>query len=289
MKTIRIDLMCATRSTVRPLISSLQGCMYKVTNGCSNSLKLPCCRNHGGREGNRIVIRAVSTESTDNDNRSNRRSNSINSTSSTTPEDELILYQRDESRNKIPLSLFSFCSLNTTYWVWYNVDFVPALSDAHLQVDPSWGYAGLAIGLFAQGIVALYGISLVSSVTFNERNRKLRVCKHTLPLFRVSSPTSYQIGDLTLDSSSSDTKNILTQGIQNFQGHLGVSVRGSDFPLLIEVREPREVNMNPQLLIEILLGQSRMSKKMRTKSGARTHVQERSQKKRKQQHSRNAK
>jgi hypothetical protein len=137
------------------------------------------------------------------------------------------------------------------------MDFVPALSAADLQVDPSWGYAGLGIGLVSNFVVGLYGTSLVSSISYDPKGNCLLVSKHTLPFLRGSaSSTTYSVGDLVVEASSSDKIRIIERGIERYQGHLSLkSSRNASWypPLLLEVREPNEVNMNPNHLTEMIL------------------------------------
>ena len=178
--------------------------------------------------------------------------------SSTRDDQAILLYERDESRNVIPRSLFLFSTINTGYWVWYVIDFVPAISAAELQVDASWGYVGLGIGMVSNFVVGLYGTSLVSKILYDAKANNLFVYKHTLPLLRSSAkPMTYNVGDLMIESSPKDKMMILDRGIENFQGHLSLkSVRSSgrfNSPLLLEIRHAQEVSMNPSLLESILL------------------------------------
>ena len=184
------------------------------------------------------------------------------SSSSSTDDQSILLYRRDEARNVIPRSLFLFSTFNTSYWVWYVTDFVPAISAAELQVDASWGYAGLGIGLISNLVVGLYGTSLISTISYDPKHNNLLVSKHTLPLLRGSAKaTRYKVGDLMIESSSNEKMEIFERGIENFQGHLSLknvlAMNGRRFfnysPLLLEIRQPSEVNMNPDLVTELLL------------------------------------
>jgi len=225
------------------------------------------------------------------DNRFHNRQDLRRHSSSSSTDDQLILlYRREESRNMIPRSLFLFSTFNTSYWVWYVTDFVPAISAAELQVDASWGYVGLGIGLVSNLVVGLYGTSLVSTISYDPKHNNLLVSKHTLPLLRGSAKAKkYKVGDLMIESSSNDKMKIFEHGIENFQGHLSLksvlATSGRRYinysPLLLEIRQPSEINTNPNLMTDLLLLQGnnsttisskrtttpRRKKKIRSKEG----------------------
>ena len=185
-----------------------------------------------------------------------------------------ILYQRDPERNKLPRASFLVSSINSIYWVWYVVDFVPAVNASPIDdfhIDPVFGFGGLGLSLLIQTAFTFYPLSLVSKIvhrestdatkenTMQQRQREILVWKHSLPFMRLSpKPLVFPPGALTMDKASENTRIILDDhggDIGRFEGHLGLKttskkgLRNTDWssrlmvhlPLLVDIRNPSEV------------------------------------------------
>lgn len=163
-------------------------------------------------------------------------------------DDYQVLYQRDLSRNRMPRILLNFSVINTTYWIWYVLDFIPAINSSsatELHVDPTVGIVGVAIGIGMTSMMILYPILSISQLSFSYKKLQWKVWKHDLPFISMSKyPIEYKLGTLTIDPSSADVKTIIQQhngNIRDFQGHVGITVKGHQLPLLMEIQSPKNV------------------------------------------------
>lgn len=205
------------------------------------------------------------------------------SDSSTSNEDTaIILYERNAERNMIPRVAFGMSMLNTAYWLWYALDFIPAVNASpypDMHIDPAVGAGGVALGALINSVIGLYPTSTISKLSYSPMKQTWSVHKHSLPLVRPSSkPTEYSLGMVTLDRTSSEVKKILENGadLSTYQGHLGISIEGERIPSLLEIREPKEVK-NADFLLQALLdpqaiereAAQRYSKKKRQGKGKR--------------------
>jgi hypothetical protein len=177
-----------------------------------------------------------------------------------------ILYQRNTDRNTIPRAAFGASVFNTVYWLWYSLDFIPAVNASpieDLHIDPAMGFGGLALGLMINSVTFLYPMSLISKLAYSPSTQTWHLWKHELPLIRPSTtPVSYSLGDLKMDPSSSETKNILdglNGNLTKYRGHLGISAEDKNIPFLLEIREPTEV-MDSDLLLQALLNPQAMKR-----------------------------
>ena len=197
-----------------------------------------------------------------------------------------LLYKRDEERNTLPKTSFLVSSVNSIYWVWYVVDFVPAINASPIEsfhVNPTYAYGGLGLSILIQSAFALYPLSLVSKIGYRTTTStseisddgrgkmgddELLVWKHTLPLMRTSSePLVFPMGGIGLDKTSENTRIILEDhggNFANFEGFLGLQkVAGKEpksngiaanLPLLLDIRKPSEVRDSESMLHMLLAG-----------------------------------
>jgi len=161
-----------------------------------------------------------------------------------------LLYKRNPKRNTLPRASVLVSSLNSIYWVWYVVDFVPAVNDSpidNFHIDPIYGFGGLGLSILIQSAFALYPLSLVSKIACRapssslssnsdsgpkkkssslRKQQEILVWKHTLPLLRTSSnPLIFPVGGITMDKTSENIRMILEDlggNIGKFEGHLGL-------------------------------------------------------------------
>ena len=189
-----------------------------------------------------------------------------------------LLYERDEERNTLPKTSFIVSSVNSIYWVWYVVDFVPAINASPIEsfhVNPTYAYGGLGLSILIQSAFALYPLSLVSKIGYrsttpvSERSEdgrgniknapptghdEILVWKHTLPFMRTSSePLVFPVGGIGLDKTSDNTRIILEEhggNFASFEGFLGLQKDkepkgntgiAASLPLLLDIRKPSEV------------------------------------------------
>ncbi|KAL3936120.1 MAG: hypothetical protein SGARI_002698 [Bacillariaceae sp.] len=157
-----------------------------------------------------------------------------------------------------------------TYFIGFAVN---TSTVADLHVDPAYGFGGLGLSVLIHSMFTLYPLSLVSklayrpnhasssSTTTTQQDDQILVWKHTLPMVKPSKhPTTYPLGDITMDKASPDVTKILSEyggDLQKYEGHLGIQVDGGYVPLLMEIREPSEVRHSHRLL-EVLLDPDRL-------------------------------
>ncbi len=200
-----------------------------------------------------------------------------------------LLYKRDEERNTLPKTSFLVSSVNSIYWIWYVVDFVPAINASPIEsfhVNPTYAYGGLGLSILIQSAFALYPLSLVSKIGYrtttpaSERsddgrgntksaspkgNDEILVWKHTLPFMRTSSePLVFPVGGIGLDKTSESTRIILEDhggNFANFEGFLGLQKEkepkgntgiAANLPLLLDIRKPSEV-FDSESMVHMLL------------------------------------
>merc|ERR1711865_537126 len=140
---------------------------------------------------------------------------------------------KDKDRNTLPKISFAVSSLNSLYWCWYVLDFVPAINntpiglvDEFTGINPLYGYGGLGLSVVIQTAFTVYPVSLVSKMAYrhptppptttktqhpktksttdpNTEQGEVLVWKHTLPFMKPSStPLVFPLGTLALDAGS---------------------------------------------------------------------------------------
>jgi hypothetical protein len=183
-------------------------------------------------------------------------------------DNKILIYQRESERNKVPRAAFGFSVANTTYWLWYALDFIPAVNTSpitDLHIDPAIGFGGVALGFFINALTGLYPTSLISKLAYDSSTGTFFLWKHDMPFIRQSAvPLVYPLGSLKMDHSSSDTRKLVKEN-RNYKGHLGISVEGRWIPMLLEVRGPSEL-LDPQLMLQALLDPKAAQREMKTTS-----------------------
>lgn len=183
-------------------------------------------------------------------------------------DDFILLYHRDSERNKLPQAAFAFSILNSTYWLWYTLDFIPAVNASPLgvQVSPMIGVGGVAFGFLINFVTGLYPSTLVSKLGYAPKDRQVHVWKHNLFPFITASKEAkvYPLGTLRLSTSSEDTQSLLQDSF-NYSGHLGLQAKDERLPLLLEVRKRFELK-DPELLLQVMLDPKAMDEMGRSRS-----------------------
>jgi len=190
-----------------------------------------------------------------------------------------LLYQRNPNRNALPRASFLVSSLNSIYWVWYVLDFIPAVNASpinDIHINQYYGLGGLALSILIQAAFTLYPSSLVSKIAYKtstdstststststsastrintnntnasqQRHQQGEVLlwMHTLPLLKPSSiPLIFPLGEISMDKVSDDTHRILKElggDLGKYQGHLSLKHGNSNNRYI----------MNTPLLVEI--------------------------------------
>ena len=173
----------------------------------------------------------------------------------------LPLYQRDPDRVKIPRAAFGVSILNTCYWLWYSLDFIPAVNASPVEdihIDPKIGYGALGLGIAINVMTALYPSLLVARLDYDETSNMLHLYRYKLPFVTVAStPTMYRLGDIKIDTSDSDLKKILEVykgDLSRFKGHLALKASRASLPLLLEVQNAdEEVKNGGEDLLQIMV------------------------------------
>jgi hypothetical protein len=146
-------------------------------------------------------------------------------------------------------------------------DFVPAVNSTpihDLHVDPAYGFTGLGISILIESACILYPMSLISKISYQTPDNsppQVLVWRYSLPfVYPSKNPTIIPLGNILMDMSSSDTSKILNEfsgDLRQFQGHLGLVLKNTYLPLLLDIQEADEMN-NPQLLLQVLLDPQRL-------------------------------
>lgn len=172
----------------------------------------------------------------------------------------LQLYQRDGDRMRMPRAALGMSALNTTYWLWYSLDFIPAVnaSPLHdLHIDPKLGWGALALGVVINGLTALYPSLLVSRLNYDPGQNQLLVYRHSFPLLSPSTQsTSYALGEVSIAHSDSNLKKILGDykgDWRKYKGHLALKRKNHTIPLLMEIQNGREEVKDGEMLLQVLL------------------------------------
>lgn len=172
----------------------------------------------------------------------------------------LPLYKRDEDRILKPRLALGLSALNTTYWLWYTLDFIPAVNASlmeNLHIDPNVGWGALGLGIVINAITAIYPSLLISRLDYDPIHNHLLVYRHQLPILTQSTKaTSYELGDLTIDPTDAELKKILGDMKGDwikYKGHLALKRKGEFIPLLMEVQNGREEVKDGEALLQAML------------------------------------
>ena len=174
-------------------------------------------------------------------------------------DDRTLLYERNTSRNMPFQAFFGVSVFNTIYWIWYTVDFVPAVNASpieDLHIDPAVGLGGIGLGLLINSFTVLYPLSTISRLEYSPNQATWYLWGHSFPFLGPSKglPKEYPLGDLTMDRTSKDTLKILTSGLNSYAGHIGILVKGSKFPYLMEIKDQQtELPGDTDMLLQGLL------------------------------------
>ena len=200
-------------------------------------------------------FRHVSSSSTANAPKDNGGKDEKSSSTTILP-----LYQRQGDRIALLRAAWGISALNTTYWLWYSLDFIPAVNASpmeDLHIDPKIGWGALGLGVVINAVTAFYPSLLVSRMDYDSSKKQLLVYGHKLPLLSPSSiPTSYPLGHITMDPTGPELKTILAdfQGdLSRFKGHLALKRSSKTFPLLLEIQNGREEIRDGETLLQALL------------------------------------
>ena len=172
----------------------------------------------------------------------------------------LPLYQRNKDRITMPRAALGLSAMNTAYWLWYTLDFIPAVNHSsveNLHIDPRIGWGALGLGIGINLITAIYPSLLISRMEYDSSKKQLLVYKHQLPLLMESrTALPFTLGDLTIDPSDGDLKKILGdyQGDwSKYKGHLALKPKNHTMPFLLEVQNGGVEIKNGELLLQAML------------------------------------
>jgi len=173
-----------------------------------------------------------------------------------TKEQGELLYQRSPNRLTFPRYLLRFSTLHTGYWIWYVVDFTPAVAaKGAFAVNESIGIFGLGLALFMLAGSCMYPRYLISEIRELDKGETL-VKHYSLPFVKVEKVgTRYPAGALKIDGEG-DQHQIVSKGkgsIANYNGHLAIKVPNQRFHLLLDPK-PDEVKDEVALASLLLRG-----------------------------------
>jgi len=152
----------------------------------------------------------------------------------------ITLYQNN--RPFFPQLLLTTTTVHTFYWMWYLVDFIPALS----VQDPTVGYVGLTLATIMSFGATFYPPSLIQSIRLigDEEGFKKKIevnyvgiKTYTLPFVTPSDENIYNLGELHFDNPN-DVTDILTKhggSLKKFNGHLPFHAKDRRLNLLLHL------------------------------------------------------
>jgi hypothetical protein len=238
---------------VQPVQKMCKLCTSQVVANGKNSKLSSLALNYGLPSGKRQAqyFRLFSTSATPKqplDQGSNHEEESL-----------LPLYQRDGDRMVLPRAAVGISTVNTTYWLWYALDFIPAVNATpmqHLHIDPKIGWGALALGVAINALTALYPAMLVERLDYDPLRNQLRVYRYGLPLLLSPYSTNYPLGEISITPSDSELKKILGEyqgDWTRYKGHLALQRKGKHIPLLMEIQNGRQEVPNGEALLQAML------------------------------------
>ena len=165
--------------------------------------------------------------------------------SSAQGDSNIVLYQRAKNRVMILRTTLFMSTFNAVYWIWYNVDFIPAINKSEVEafhVDPVFGLLGLGFGAVVQAATLAYPRHLMSKLEYNETTQALTVYMHDIPtIFQSTVGYTYPLGSITLDIASKSAKE-LVDAQEYFRGSVPLNVKGSSLPFIMDLLEDDKVD-----------------------------------------------
>jgi hypothetical protein len=166
-----------------------------------------------------------------------------------------------------PRVILGLASFHTLYWSWYVFDFIPAVNQSPLQnlhIDPVVGYVGMLFSLFVNLGAALYPYSLVSSIGL--KGGELCVFCHSLPAMKPANKgVMYEIGHVTMDPSTEETKKIvdtLHGDLSAFRGFVALKANRRRLPYLLQIENSNEV-LDSWRLLQVFINPEVVKKDMK--------------------------
>mmetsp|Transcript_17536 Transcript_17536/g.26628 ORF Transcript_17536/g.26628 Transcript_17536/m.26628 type:complete len:230 (-) Transcript_17536:291-980(-) len=165
----------------------------------------------------------------------------------------IVLYQRAEGRANFQRSVIGLATLNTMYWLWYTVDFIPTVNQSpvsEIHIDSIFGYFGIGVSLVFQGISTMYPLRLISKLEYNRQEQNLMVYNYSSPLvFPMKLGNIYTLGQITLRPDSAEAMNLQSQG--DFLGTIALTAKQQRTPLFIDIQEGEL--KDPKLFAQVLI------------------------------------
>lgn len=175
----------------------------------------------------------------------------------------------------MPRAALGMSSFNLLYWLWYVIDFVPAVNQSPLQdlhIEPTFGFVGLAMGAGIQVGTVMYPLNLISKMEYNHKDDHIWISTHSIPWVSPATKKAvHGLGEIQLNTSSADTKKVLDSP-GSFRGHLALQVENSRSPLLMDLQanEIKDATTLMQVLVNPeAIPQQRKQKEREQKNSSR--------------------
>jgi hypothetical protein len=174
-----------------------------------------------------------------------------------------------------PRAILGVSTFHSLYWIWYAVDFMPAVNQSpleHLHIDPVVGYVGVFAALFFNMGAAMYPGSLISKIGI--KDGQLCIFTHSFPTMTQSQKgVAYDFEHVSMDPSTKETQDIVNKGdLQEYRGIVALKAEGRRLPYLLQFGNHNEV-IDSWMLLQCLLNPSIAKKEIqrgyRTSSGER--------------------
>ena len=154
--------------------------------------------------------------------------------------DFTILYKRDPKRTFFPRVLFGSSMVHSAYWLWYVLDFIPAVNAANIemiQVNPSVGYVGFTLSAIMLGAATIYPKYLIGEIAFDTRKQMKCIKCHTFPFMTYERSKYFELDahvSIQMDAHP-DKKQNLGQHQIFPNGHIPITVQNMNGFLLLDL------------------------------------------------------
>ena len=137
---------------------------------------------------------------------------------------ETILFQRSESNLELPKYGFWVAVFNSSYWIWYAIDFFPAAKAAGYDVHWIAPVIGMLFGMTGQLVATMFPVRLISKISYvtnkDTKDIQLHVYPFSLPFVKPSTtPRIFPLGELNI-MRGREAKIVDSLGIANYRGYI---------------------------------------------------------------------
>ena len=156
-----------------------------------------------------------------------------------------VWYERGSHRTQWVALGFRLATLQSIYWAWYCIDFVPFINDkgiSTLEVNPMVGVIGLTISIATNTLATVYPMRLISKLEYNRTTHELLMYTHgRFPLvWPTKTPRVFPMGELRFPAGVQETVEFTADPLKT-TGHVpiihGYDRKWYEMPFLMHIRK----------------------------------------------------